>query len=101
MSSTPARRFKAVFTVAISLMLSVSAFSQITLRKAMDTDGDNKADFTIFRPNGNLWYINKSGGGFTVTNFGVASTDFMTPGDYDGDGRGDIAVWRDTTGFWY
>jgi len=90
-----------------TLLASIPASSQLKLRRALDYDGDNKADFTIFRAANpdlspsNTWFINKSGGGFTVTNFGLASQDFMTPGDYDGDGKGDISVWRDTDGTWY
>lgn len=92
---------KCVLFAAVTLMLSVAGFAQPGLRKAVDTDGDSKADFMIFRPANNVWYIFKSGGGYTYQNFGLAAEDFMTPGDYDGDGKGDIAVWRDTTGVWY
>jgi hypothetical protein len=92
---------KSVFVAALALALTVSAFAQSTLRKAMDTDQDGKADFTIFRPSNNTWYISKSGGGATFTTFGIANEDFMAPGDFDGDGKGDISVWRDTTGVWY
>src|SRR5438477_5240193 len=86
---------------AITLLLTVAASSQLKLRKAMDYDGDGKADFTVFRPSTNTWYINKSGGGFSGTNFGLVGEDFFTPGDFDGDGKGDIAVWRQTDGTWY
>src|SRR5574338_776558 len=89
-----------LFAVAL-LCLSVPAFSQAGLRKALDTDADNKADFMIFRPSSNMWYILKSGGGATYQTFGLAAEDFMAPGDFDGDGKGDISVWRDTTGVWY
>jgi len=87
---------------AFALILTVTAFSQLKLRKAMDFDGDGKADFTIFRPSTNIWYVNKSNGsGYIGTNFGLAGEDFMAPGDFDGDGIGDISVWRDATGTWY
>jgi spore coat protein A, manganese oxidase len=87
------------FVLILSLAFTVLA--QNKLRTAMNYDGDTKADFTIFRPSNNAWYISKSGGGVTITQFGINTDDFMTPGDFDGDGRGDIAVWRDTTGVWY
>ena len=86
---------------ACIVLLTISAFAQVGLRKALDTDGDNKADFSIFRPSQNAWYTMKSGGGVTIQQFGAASTDYFAPGDYDGDGKGDIAVWRDTNGVWY
>src|SRR6476619_6064377 len=95
-----------LLTVVFALF-TVSAMAQagsgnIKLRRAVDTDGDNKADFSVFRPSNNAWYIYKSNGsGYTAQQFGLATEDFLTPGDYDGDGKGDIAVWRDTTGAWY
>lgn len=81
--------------------LGISAFGQIKLRDAMDADGDDKADLTVFRPENNVWYTNKSGGGFTFQQFGLSNSDYPTPGDFDGDEKGDIAVWRDTDGTWY
>ncbi len=86
---------------ACVLLLVVSASAQLSLRKALDFDGDNKADYSVMRPSDNVWYISKSGGGSTFQPFGVYSTDYPTPGDYDGDGKADISVWRDTDGVWY
>lgn len=76
-------------------------FSQDSLRKLMDFDNDGKADLAIFRPSDSNWWILKSNGGFGVQPFGIANTDFMTPGDFDDDNIADIAVWRDTTGEWF
>ncbi|MBV9217122.1 MAG: VCBS repeat-containing protein [Acidobacteria bacterium] len=73
----------------------------LRLREALDTDGDGKADYEIFRPSENTWYIWQSGGGMIGQQWGLANNDIPTPGDFDGDGKGDIAVWRDDTGDWY
>jgi hypothetical protein len=73
----------------------------LRLREAVDYDGDLKADFSVFRPSDNVWYLNQSTQGFKAANFGLASQDYTTPGDFDGDGKGDIAVWRDSDGSWY
>ncbi|MEO6052014.1 MAG: VCBS repeat-containing protein [Pyrinomonadaceae bacterium] len=85
----------------VALLFNLTVFSQLSLRKAVDFDNDGKADFSVFRPAGNIWFIAKTGGGLVVTPFGSASQDYITPGDYDGDGRADIAVWRDTDGNFY
>jgi spore coat protein A, manganese oxidase len=92
---------KAAFYAALVLALTVPTFAQMSLRDAVDSDGDNKADYLIFRPSNNQWYIAKSGGGIRVQQFGIYNEDFMVPGDYDGDGIGEIAVWRETNGNWY
>lgn len=63
-----------------------------------DFDGDGKSDQAVFRPSDRVWYLLRSGLGFTASQFGI-STDKITPADFDGDGRTDIAVFRD--GFWY
>jgi hypothetical protein len=94
---------------ALCVLFVTAAFPQtgpgtgnIRMRDAMDYEGDDKADFTVFRPSNNVWYINKSNGsGAIITQWGLAGQDFMTPGDYDGDGKGDISVFRDTNGVWY
>ncbi len=71
---------------AFVLATCIHSFAQVGLRNAMDMDGDGKADYTIFRPSNNFWYILKSGGGIAQQPFGVANEDFIAPGDYDGDG---------------
>jgi len=96
---TTSGKFSVIF--ACVLILAISAIAQIKLRTAINYDTDTKADYTVFRPSNNVWYINKSNGGFTFQQFGITTTDYMAPGDFDGDGLGDISVWRDTDGVWY
>ena len=92
---------KAILFAAFALTLSIAAFGQPSLRKAADFDMDGKADYMVFRPSDNTWYIQLSSGGFKFQTFGLAGDDFMTPGDYDGDGKADISVWRDSIGTWF
>src|SRR5260221_14073762 len=92
---------KVLVSAIFGLLVTATSFGQLGLRKAMDSDGDGKADYSIFRPSDQNWYIFKSGGGVTVQNWGIPNEDFPTPGDYDGDGKSDISVYRDTTGTWY
>lgn len=92
---------KTVFLAAFVTLLALPSFAQVKLRDAADYDGDDKADYAIFRPSNNRWYIRRSSGVLGEQEWGVANEDWMVPGDYDGDGKGDLAVWRETTGVWY
>ncbi|MGI8639074.1 MAG: FG-GAP repeat domain-containing protein [Pyrinomonadaceae bacterium] len=95
---------KKIFTMLIVIfcLLSISTVkSQTTLRKALDYDGDGKADLVVFRPSDNTWYLNRSGSGDTARQFGSFILDTPVPGDYDGDGKGDIAVWHELNGYFY
>lgn len=66
-----------------------------------DFDLDRVADFSVFRPSENRWYVLQS---TTLTpkivDFG-ATGDIAVPGDYDGDGIADMALFRPSTGQWY
>ena len=92
---------RAAVVATLGLFLSVSASAQVTLRKALDFDGDSKADLSVFRPEDSNWLIGKTTGGTITQSWGNAIEDFYTPGDYDGDGKSDISVWRDTNGTWF
>jgi len=89
-----------VFLVAI-LVFSKAGFAQTKLRDALDYDGDDKADFSVFRTIDSSWYINNSAGNSSSQQFGISNSDTIVPGDYDGDGIGDLAVWRYSNRAWY
>jgi Tol biopolymer transport system component len=80
---------------------SVSSLSPFVLampstavpRSRADFDGDGRTDVSVFRPSEGNWYIDRSTGGFTTSNWGI-STDKLVPGDYDGDGKADLAIFR-------
>ena len=90
-------------TIICVLFLAASALAQISLREALDFDGDNKADYLLFRPSTSVWHVRESGGGSQSQSFGfnLSTRDYVTPGDYDGDNKADFSVWRDTNGVWY
>jgi serine protease AprX len=69
--------------------------------KPFDVEGDEKTDFTVFRPSDGFWYILSNPNGAVVQQQFGASTDTPVPGDYDGNGKTDIAVFRDSEGTWY
>ncbi|MBX3245037.1 MAG: VCBS repeat-containing protein [Acidobacteria bacterium] len=93
---------RVTFLFAVAAIFTVSAFAQAGLHKALDFDGDGKADDSIFRPSTTTWWIRLSETGSLKTQvMGIANQDFITPGDFDGDGIGDLAIWRDTSGMWY
>jgi len=93
---------KAFIFSAILFTLVLPSSAQLSLRKALDVNGDGRADYTIFRQTDNIWHTLLSSGGKSVaTFFGIAGIDMTAPGDYDGDGKGDVAVFREIDGDWY
>lgn len=91
----------ATVVFVFALIGTLSVMGQVSLRKAMDFDGDGKVDYSIFRPGDNTWWLRKGDGTFVANRYGLADKDYLTPGDYDGDGKGDLAVYRDDEGIWY
>lgn len=73
---------------------AVSVTYRLSCRQpGFDLTNDRKADATVFRPTGGIWYALNSAGGFNGTQFGV-STDTTTAADYNGDGLTDHSVYR-------
>ena len=93
---------RAVFSALIISLISVTSFAQVTLREALDFDGDQKADFSIFRLETGTWWVYGSSGNYVLGQpWGIYDEDRLVPGDYDGDNRADIGVFREETGTWH
>lgn len=58
-----------------------------------DYDGDQRTDFSVFRPTGGQWYVLGSEAGFLAASWGLA-TDVPYAGDISGDGQTDLIVRR-------
>lgn len=69
--------------------------------KRFDYDGDGKADISVYRPAGGVWFVqNSSNGSVSINSFGL-SDDLTVPADYDGDQKTDIAIYRPSNGCWF
>jgi uncharacterized delta-60 repeat protein len=66
-----------------------------------DYDGDNRTDFTVYRPSEGVWYISQSSNNQILAVRWGLSEDKPVPADYDYDGITDIAVYRPSQGIWY
>jgi hypothetical protein len=82
----------------IALNNSCLSESSTAVSAPFDFDGDRKSDISVFRPSSGVWYLNRSGAGFTAFAFGL-NGDKPVSADYDADGRADAAVYRN--GVWY
>ena len=87
------------FLMILLLFSAAGVSAQSMFRKALDFDGDGRADYAITRnQNGSMiWYIWQSSAGLKVVHWGV-QYDTPAAGDYDGDGKTDLAVYRETLG---
>ena len=65
-----------------------------------DYDHDGKADFAVWRPGSQTWFIIDSSTGVQRTQQLGQPGDIPVPGDYDGDGQTDLAVWNPYTATW-
>ncbi|HSK72891.1 MAG TPA: FG-GAP-like repeat-containing protein, partial [Pyrinomonadaceae bacterium] len=73
----------------------------VRYRTKFDFDGDGLADFAVYRPSTNEWYILRSSDfQLIVEVFGIGG-DIPAPADFDGDGRTDIAIFRPSSGDWW
>ncbi len=97
-ANSGAARNGRIFAAGQVITITQSAATVDALKTKFDFDGDGKADISVFRPDGGVWYLLNSASGFTGAQFG-ASTDKIVPADYDGDGKTDLAVYRGGT--WY
>ena len=83
--------------------VGVHGWGTIELTRASDFDGDHRADIAIYRRSSGMWFVLRSGAGYTAGDGYTwgADADLPVAGDYDGDGRIDVAVYRPSSGHWF
>src|SRR5262245_44189571 len=99
-----------VVAKTMALQASVGPVSSFTTSivpsvSGSDVDGDGRAELTVWRPDGGVWFWLASSTGFGARGQkqwgagGLGDRPFF--GDIDGDGKADLIVWRATTGTWF
>ena len=94
-SGTPAMRIDDVAITGGTLLNGYDCSTVVAAvsKARADFDGDGRTDFSVFRPDSGVWYLQRSQTGFGAVSWGIAG-DTLVPGDYDGDGKTDFAVAR-------
>jgi uncharacterized repeat protein (TIGR03803 family) len=90
------------FAYGTAYSLNVGLWNFSALAEQADYLGENKTDFTVWRPSNGTFY---SSDGSTppkslTRQWGIPS-DVPVIGDFDGDRKSDVAVWRPSSGTWY
>src|SRR5579875_695667 len=77
------------------------AGAALAARRAVDYDGNLRADFALWRPSTGTWYIRGAVPQVQYVLPWGQSNDVPVRGDYSGDGCADLMVWRPATGEWW